>query len=104
MTRREFFLSWLIQDRTASIEVEVIEVFATSHGVAALLVHHVSERTRIAFGKWLRANDGGRIAGRLRNGTVVNGEIFRVRMCFGRGLIITQASVPILAKDILIIN
>jgi hypothetical protein len=104
MTRREFFLSWLTQDRTASIEVEVIEVFATSHGVAVLLVHHASERTRIAFGKWLRANDGGRIAAHLRNGNAVSGEIFRVRMRFGRGLIITQAPVPVRAKDILIIN
>ena len=104
MHRREFLLAWIFQNRSASVEVEVMEVFSTSDGPSAFLVHHASEAARNAFGEWLRANDGTRIACRLRNGTIVDGQIFRVRICFGRGLIVTRAPVAIRQKDVVIIN
>ena len=72
-------------------------------GPSAFLVHHASEAARTTFGEWLRAHDGARIACRLRNGITVEGRIFRVRMCFGRGLILARAPVAVGPKDVVII-
>ena len=47
----------------------------------------------------LRANDGARIGCRLRDGAKIDGTMFRVRMCFGRGLILARAPVAIRAKE-----
>ena len=99
MTRREFFLSWMFQNRPAAVEVEVIEIFSASAGPSALLVHHATQSARNAFGQWLRAHDGAGITCRLRDGARVDARIFRVKMCFGRGLILTSAPVLIRAKD-----
>jgi hypothetical protein len=104
ITRREFFLGWIAQERPVGIEVEVIEVFSASEGPSAVLIHHASEAGRNRFAEWLRANDGERIIFRLRNGTTVDGRIFRVKMCFGRGLILTSTPVATRAKDRASIN
>ena len=96
-------LAWMFQNRSPSVEVEVMEAFATSDGPSAFLVHHASEAARTTFGEWLRAHDGARIACRLRNGITVEGRIFRVRMCFGRGLILARAPVAVGPKDVVII-
>src|SRR4026208_1078157 len=100
MTRREFFLGSLFQNRTTSIAVEVIEFFSGSKGPSALLVHHTSEATRNGFSEWLRAHDGAPISCRLPDGTNVSAQIFRVKMCFGRGLILTPLPVAIRPKDV----
>jgi hypothetical protein len=104
MTRREFFLGSLFQNRIASIAVEVIEVFSGSEGPSALLAHHISQATRNTFGEWLRAHDGAYITCRLRDGTSVRAQIFRVKMCFGRGLILTPTPASIRVKDVLIVT
>ena len=104
VNRREFFLALLLQSRSASVEVAIMEVFSASDGPSAFLVHHANESARNAFGQWLRANDGARIACRLRSGITVNGQIFRVKMCFGRGLILTRAPVAIHPKDVVLLN
>ena len=104
MNRREFFFVLLFQNRSAPLEVAVMEVFSASDGPAALLVHHADKSARNTFGQWLRAHDGARIACRLRSGITVNGQIFRVKMCFGRGLILTRAPVAIHQKDVVLIN
>jgi len=104
VNRREFFLSWIFQKQSSSIEAEVMEVFSTSDGPSALLVHHAAEATRNTFGEWLRYHDGARIACRLQNGAAFDGRVFRVKMCFGRGLILARAPVAIRAKDRVSIN
>jgi hypothetical protein len=105
MNRRQFFLTWLLQkNEPTSLEVEVIEVFSASEGPSAFLAHHVSETARTAFGEWLRVHNGARIIYRLPNGTAVDGRIFRVKMCFGRGLILTLVPVAIRPKDVVKIN
>jgi len=103
MNRRQFLLAWIFQNRSISVEMDVIELFSASDWPSAFLVHHATEAARNAFGDWLRGNHGARIAYRLRNGTAVDGRIFRGRMCFGRGLILTRALVAIQPKDILTI-
>jgi len=104
MNRRQFLLAWIIQNRSTSVEGEVMEVFSASDGPAAFLVHHANNSARNTFGQWLRAHDGARIACRLRSGTTINGQIFRVKMCFGRGLILTRAAVAIRPKDVVTLS
>jgi len=104
MNRRQFLLAWMFQNRSASVEVEVMEVFSASNGPSALLVHHASEPMRNAFGEWLRGHDSAGMTCRLRDGATVDARIFRVKMCFGRGLILTHAPVTIRAKDRMSIN
>ena len=81
-----------------------MEVFSASEGPSAVLVHHASESGRSAFAEWLRTNSGRRIVCRLHSGAAVDGRIFRVRMCFGRGLILARAPVAIRPDEVLMIN
>ena len=104
ISRREFLLGWTLQSRSNSVEVEVMEAFAASDGPSAFLVHHANEAARNAFAAWLRAHDGTRINCRLPDGTTSDGYIFRVKMCFGRGLVLTRAPIAIRPKDRLSIN
>jgi hypothetical protein len=106
MNRRQFFLGmgWSFQERPATLEVEVMEVFSASSGPSAFLVHHTSEATRNAFIEWLRTNNGTPVVCRLRDGTRLDGRIFRVGLCFGRGLILTREPAAIRARDVLSIN
>lgn len=104
MNRRQFLLAWIFQNRSASVEVEVLEVFSAFDGPSAFLVHHASEAARSAFAEWLRSNNGAHITCQSHNGLKIDGSIFRVRMCFGRGLILTRAPVSLRPKDVLIVN
>jgi hypothetical protein len=103
MNRRTFLLGLMIppQAGRTAVQAEVLEVFRNPGGPSALLVHHARESEREAFGKWLRENSGRRIALRLPDGTGLDGWIFRVKMCFGRGLILTRAPVRTDPKAIL---
>ena len=101
MNRRLFLLGWLFQARTANLQLEVMEVFLSTDGPCALLVHHANEATRDEFSRWVRTNSGARIACRLPNGTRMDGRIFRVSLCFGRGLIVTRSPIVIKPKDVL---
>ena len=58
MNRRQFFLGLIFQERPATLQVEVMEVFSGSDGPFALLVHQASEATRSVFAEWLRTNNG----------------------------------------------
>ena len=106
MKRREFLLgsalvSGFVQKEPDAIRVEVMEVFSASTGPSALLVHHVDEATREAFANWLRANSGRKVVCTLTNKMRIDAQIFRVSLCFGRGLILLRGPAPVRAKDIL---
>ena|SRR5579862_3499197 len=104
MNRREFFLTWIVQSSSAAVEVEVMEVFPTSDGRSAFLVHHASESARNGFADWLRSRNGTHVVCESRNGLRIDGKIFRVKMCFGRGLILTRTPFSLRPKDVLIVN
>src|SRR5262245_2242648 len=101
MNRREFLITWIVRQSKAALSIEVMEVFSSPDGPSALLVHHANESTRNAFSAWLRARDGAAIIFRTAAGTAIDGRVFRVRMCFGRGLIVTRSKLSIREKDIL---
>jgi hypothetical protein len=102
MNRREFLFGWplLAPQQSETLQVEVMEVFAASSGSSALLVHHADEATREDFSVWLRANSGAQVVCVLPNGTNVVARIFRVSLCFGRGLILLREPASVRAKDI----
>ena len=104
MNRRQFFLSFAFQGKPTTLQLQVIEVFSSSDGPSAFLVHHANEATRNVFAQWLRGHDGTPIACQLRDGTTIDGRIYRVKMCFGRGLLLTRAPVAIRPKDVVTIN
>ena len=95
---RRSFLSLIVMQRSmpASIPVEVLETFESGGAAIALLVHHADAGSRTAFSQWLRTNSGAVV--RVRNGArqEVPATIFRVRMCFGRGLILLRSGIPVL--------
>lgn len=92
MKRREFLIGGamgpaLVKPQN-TLNVEVMEVFSTPADPSALLVHHADEATRQAFATWLRSNSGKQVACELRDTTQLAGRIFRMSLCFGRGLIL----------------
>jgi hypothetical protein len=101
MNRREFLFTWIVPQSKSAMSIEVIEVFPSPEGPTALLVHHANEATRNTFSEWLRANDRKTVLCRNGAGAAIEGRVFRVRMCFGRGLILTGSRLSIREKDIL---
>jgi hypothetical protein len=87
------------------LQVEVMELFYSSDGPSAFLVHHSNEANRNVFAEWLRRNSGATIVCR-RNAARIQARIFRVNMCFGRGLILTTSPppIPIRPRDVLSIE
>jgi len=95
MTRREFFAGLVFQEKPITVQIQVMEVFSDSNGPSAFLVHHANDATRNAFAEWLRRNNGAAIVCSRRGSSRIHGRIFRVNMCFGRGLILTTSPAPI---------
>ena len=108
MQRREFLLgtvlgSGFVQKEPDTIRVEVMEIFSASTGPSALLVHHADEARREVFANWLHTNSGRKVVCTLTNKMRIDARIFRVSLCFGRGLILLRGPAPVRAKDVLVI-
>ena len=104
MQRREFLgaLASAVAKPQDAITAEVMEVFSAPSGPSALLVHHADEATREGFANWLRSNSGSQITCVLQDKTQFTGRIFRIALCFGRGLILLNApTAGVRAKDVL---
>ena len=84
-----------------SIRIGVLETFKIYDTCAALLVHHAEPETRDVFAKWLQTHPSAAIRIRRQDGQEVPATIFRVRMCFGRGLILLQSGLPVREREIL---
>lgn len=61
--------------------------------VFAPLVHHVDASTKDAFSTWLHANTAVEVVVRRASGQEALGTMFRVRICFGRGLIVLKPEI-----------
>ena len=103
MNRRHFLSAVFARPpQTQSVRVAVMETFENGDSCSALLVHHAEPATRDVFAKWLQAHP--RAAIRIRrqtDGHEVSATIFRVRMCFGRGLIVLESGLPVHEREIL---
>jgi hypothetical protein len=100
--RRVFFsLLFMRPAQTTSIQVAVMETFNIGQASSAVLVHHADATTRDLFARWLQVNPKSAIRVRNETGNEVPATIFRVRMCFGRGLVVLEKRMPIREHDLL---
>src|SRR6267143_656692 len=99
---RRRFLSLLLArpSQMQPVRIAVLETFKIDDSCVALLVHHAEPETRDVFAKWLQAHPSASIRIRRQDGQEVAATIFRVRMCFGRGLIVLQSALPVREREI----
>jgi hypothetical protein len=102
---RRLFLSLLVARpaQASPLRVAVLEKFDVNSRTTAVLVHHADPATRDAFAAWLQRFPKSAVRLRLSDGVEVSATIFRVRMCFGRGLIFFEKPVQIRERDILML-
>jgi hypothetical protein len=103
MNRRVFVSILFLSQRSQPppVQVAVIETFDLDGKTAAMLVHHADESDRESFATWLRSRTGSTVTIRTKTGTETTGSIFRIRLCFGRALIIPDQAINIREGDIL---
>ena len=102
--RRIFFSLLLASSPQASAaSVAVLEVFGEGAAGAAALVHQANAASREAFANWLQSHPNSRVRVRNATGDEAPARIFRVRMCFGRGLILFDRPLRIREGDVLTI-
>ncbi len=87
--------------QTTQLSVAVLEVFESGQGVMAVLVRHAAAVERDRFANWLRSHPKSAVRVRTTSGADAPGTLFRVRMCFGRGLIIFQTRMNVRERDVL---
>jgi hypothetical protein len=105
INRRLFFSLLLLRPRQSiSLRVGVLETFTMNEKVSAVLVNHADPSERDRFARWLQAHP--KSAVRIRNmvGQETAAKIFRVRMCFGRGLILLNQPIAVREGEVLTIN
>ena len=92
LTRRAFFCALLLTKPASvtSLKVEVLETFDDNGKSLAVLVHHADAASRQTFAAWLQTNPKSTARIRTAAGLETQTSVFRVRMCFGRALIIPQ--------------
>jgi hypothetical protein len=100
---RRVFFALLFRRRieATSVSVRVLETFTRDQTTPAILVHHADEASRAGFARWLRANPKALIRVRDTWGNEASATIFRVRMCFGRGLILLDSHIRVREGDVL---
>ena len=102
INRRVFFSSLLAPAiQQASIRVAVLETFGDGQTSSAVLVHHAEPASRDLFARWLQLHPKSLVRVRTESGLEVIATIFRVRMCFGRGLILLGKPLQIHERDVL---
>jgi hypothetical protein len=100
--RRVFFSLLLARPVQAKpLQVAVLEKFEVDSRSCAVLVHHADAAERDAFAAWLQSHPQARVRVRATNGQEVPATVFRVRMCFGRGLIFLEEPVQVQDRDML---
>ena len=104
MTRRAFFSFLVAPSRQQkSVAAVVIEAFDSGTGAMAVLVHQAEPAARDAFAMLLRSHPKNSVRVLTKTGEGVPARIFRVRMCFGRGLILFERPMRIRERDMLTI-
>jgi hypothetical protein len=102
ISRRLFFSLLLVQPRqTNSLRVAVLETFTMNERVSALLVHHGDPAERDSFARWLQAHPRSAVKIRNKAGQETAATLFRVRMCFGRGLLLLNQPITVREGEVL---
>lgn len=102
MHRRVFFSALLFAAprQRAVVEVSVMEAFNVAGRTVAVLAHHVDEAHRDQFAKWLRGPLPSTVRLQTADDRETSAFVFRVRLCFGRALLILRDPVRIREGDI----
>lgn len=102
ITRRRLLYLLLVRPpQSTSIQMRVLEAFTSDGNTRAILVNHASESSRDGFAQWLQKNPRANIRIRRTTGEETAATIFRVRMCFGRGLILLNQPIKIAEGEVL---
>ena len=105
ITRREFLSLLLARpEQTTSFRVTVLETFDIARASTAVLVHHADSASRDEFAHWLQSHPRLAVRVRSKTGEEVPATIFRVRLCFGRGLILLEKPIQIRERDSLTVG
>ncbi len=96
---------------TTRIECEVLEVSDQYRGnrkeLAATgyaLVRHKNPADRQRMSRWLRTESGAEVVFTVSDGIQRHGVLRRVRMCFGRGLLLFAEPVKLKDRETLVID
>jgi hypothetical protein len=101
---RRFFFSAMVfarPTRATSLAVEVLETFDLDGRSLAILAHHANPASRQSFATWLQNNPKSTARVRTSTGFETHASVFRVRMCFGRALILPQEAVQMRRGELL---
>jgi hypothetical protein len=102
ISRRLFFSLLLVRPRqTSSLRAAVLETFAMNERVSAVLVNHADPAERDPFARWLQAHPRSVVRIRNKAGEETAAKFFRVRMCFGRGLLLLNQPIAVREGDVL---
>jgi hypothetical protein len=102
INRRVFLSLLLVRPRqSVSLRIAVLETFAMNEKVSAVLVNHASPAERDQFARWLQAHPRSALKIRNRAGQETAATIFRVRMCFGRGLLVLNRPITVREGEVL---
>ena len=72
-----------------------------SEKVSAVLVNHADAAERDQFARWLQAHPRSAVKIRNKAGQETAATIFRVRMCFGRGLLLLNQPITVREGEVL---
>jgi hypothetical protein len=89
--------------RAVSLKVEVLETFEIDGRSIAILAHHADEASRQSFATWLQNNPKTTARVRTSAGFETQASVFRVRMCFGRALILPQEPIATRRGELLML-
>ena len=103
ITRRIFLSLLLTAPKQVPRQAAVLETFTVNDNTVAVLANHGREDEREVFARWLQSKPTSRIRIRNKDGEQVNATCFRVRMCFGRALIIPDKPIQIRERESLTI-
>jgi hypothetical protein len=79
----------------AEVECRALEVHTdAAKTVTVVVFHHASEKSRSALAELLRAHSGAlvEVAAEGTQGNAWQGTVFRMKSCFGRGLLLLPAT------------
>jgi len=89
------------------LECEVIEVSCSYKssvpelkGINFILIHHAKDSERAIFSKLLKSNNGKQVIFYFKD-KKLNGILFRLSNCFGRGLLLYKGKIRIKKHDII---
>jgi hypothetical protein len=105
ITRRQLLFLLLVQPpQSTALQVSVLETFVIEGKTRAILVNHGNPASRDQFAQWLQAHPQSSIRIRSKTEPEAEATIFRVRMCFGRGLILLDRPMAIREGEVLTIS